>query len=227
MDPPAIEKVFHLEGRFGSRGSLAGEAVYKVEREKGALTKELKVDVHGATPGASHTLTVDGFELARMVVDPKGKAKFKLIEDRKSFFPEGFPEPKPGSVVRVGELLELRLEPLERVAHLESLIAGAGPVSGKISFKVERLGKSITREFQLRISGARAKTLHAVTLDEVPIADLTIDLEGKGEIEFSNKPSAKDGLPFPAQFPELRAGSRIRIGDLFAGEFRDRLERGE
>jgi hypothetical protein len=60
-----------------------------------------------------------------------------------------------------------------------------------------------------------------VTLDGVHIADLSVDLGGKGKVEFSTL----SGAPFPDGFREPRPGSSIEIEGLFKGELRDNLAR--
>ncbi len=220
--PSKAPKLVHIEGRSGTPDGPWGEATYKVERVKGGLTKKLEVDVRRAKPGTSHALTVDGFELARMVADLKGEAEFEFVDDGKNLFPEGFPEPKPGTVIRVGELLTFDMKTLEKLADLETPIAGPGTLSGKVTFKIERLGDSVTKEFQVKIAGAPPKTGHAVLLDDVSVGNLSVDLEGKGKLKFSTK----EGMPFPVGFPAPRGGSRIRIGEIFSGELRNALEQG-
>jgi|SRR5262245_6598665 len=215
--PSGPQKVLHLEGRSGAPDGLWGEATYKVERAKGVLTKKLEVNVKKAKPGVAHVLTLDGFELGRIVTDPKGEGEFEFVEDGKNLFPEGLPEPKPGTVIKVGDLLTLELKTLEKLADLDLPIAGAGKLSGKVTFKIERLGESVTQEFQVKIAGAPPKTVHAVSLDDVRVGDLAIDLEGKGKLKYSTK----EALPFPAGFPTPKGGSKVRIGEIFAGEFRD------
>src|SRR5262245_38151919 len=164
--PSAQQKILHIEGRSGTPDGLWGEATYKVERVKGVVTKKLEVNVRKAKPGVTHPLTVDGFELARLVTNPKGEAEFEFVEDGKNLFPEGFPEPRAGTVIRVGELMTFDMKTLEKLADLETAIAGAGKLSGKAIFKVERLGDAVTQEFQVKLAGAQAKTVHPVLVDD-------------------------------------------------------------
>lgn len=207
----------HLEGRFGSPDTLWALASYKVKREGGKLTKALEIEVDNAPPAVTHALTLDGFAVGKMITKFKGEGEFSLVAAGDDYFPEGFPEPKSGSVVRIGELAELRLETLEKLTDLRADIAGPGKLSGKVGFKIERLGDSVTREFQVKVTHAEEKTVHPVTLDGVHVADLSVDLAGKGKVEFSTL----SGDTFPAGFPEPRPGSSIEIGRLFKGELRD------
>jgi hypothetical protein len=77
----------------------------------------------------------------------------------------------------------------------------------------------VTREFEVKVTHAEEKTVHPVKLDGVHIADLTVDLAGKGKVEFSTL----NGAPFPPGFPEPRPGSSIEIEGLYKGELRDNL----
>jgi len=213
---PPDGTLLHLEGRFGSSGALWVEAGYKVKRERGQLTKELKVKVRGARAG-KHSVTVDGFEVGKLVIVSKGKGEFALVEAGDDFFPEGFSEPRAGSVVRVHDLAELRLERLEKLTNLKAEIAGPGRLSGKVVFKVEDWNGSVTKEFKVKVTHAPEDTRHAVRLDGVHVGELVVGLGGKGKLEFSTQ----EDLPFPDGFPEPRAGSAVEIEGLFTGQLRD------
>lgn len=209
----------NLEGRFGDPGALWGEVSYKVKREGGALSKSLEVELENAPPGVTHALTLDGFALGKMITKLKGEGEFSLVAAGDDYFPEGFPEPKSGSVVRIGELAEVRLLPLEKLTDLRADFAGPGKLAGKIAFKIERLGDAVTRKFEVKVTSAEVKTVHPVSLDGVHVADLSVDLAGKGKVEFSTL----SGAPFPEGFHEPRAGSSVVIEGLFKGELRDNL----
>ncbi len=207
-----------LAGRSGSPGSLWGQAIYEGKRKSGTLVEDFEVQVKNARPGVVHAVTLDGKEIGRMTTDLDGEAELEFGGDGEPAFPADLPRPKVGSLVRVGELLELRLEPLEELVLLEAVIKGAGP-AGKISFKVERLGGQITREFKVKLAGAPRDSAQPVRVDGVHVGDLTIKSNGEGKLEFSET----DGKPFPASFPELRGRSKIQIGNIVSGEFEDLL----
>ena len=44
-----------------------------------------------------------------MMIDPDGEGELELLDDGTSTFPEGFVEPKAGSIVKVGERFEMEL----------------------------------------------------------------------------------------------------------------------
>jgi hypothetical protein len=211
--------LLHLEGRSGTPDELWGEASYKVKRKNGTRIRQLELDVVNATPGVAHVLSLDGFELGKLTVKRKGSLEFEISEEDEQMFPAGFPEPKAGSVFRVGELMELHLDNLEKLTDLEAPIAGPGALSGKVGFKIERLGSVVTREFQVKVESAPVKTVHAVTLDGVPVGELLVDLEGAGKLKYSTK----EPPPFPAAFPEPHAGSTVLVGELFSGKLEDAL----
>jgi len=222
--PPAAAKPntekdgtqLELGSRFGSPTTLCGEASYTVKRKVGVLTKELKLEVDNAGPDATYTVTLDGAAIGKIVTNAKGDAKFNLIENKDQLFPEGFSEPKVGSVIRVGEIMDLKLVALVRLKELEASIAGPDKLSGKVTFKVEQLGKDVTREFQVKIAGAPAKSVLAVTLAGVHVGDVAVDTTGVGRLQLSTIKG-----PLPASFPDPEVGSAIKVGDLFAGELRD------
>lgn len=211
--------VFRLEARAGAPGSLWGEASYKVKRVQGALSRKLELDILNAPPHSAHDVTLDGFALGKLTASAKGKGDLELVQDEEQLFPKGFVEPKAGSVLRVGELMELHFVPLERLVDLQALIAGPGELSGKATFRVERLGADVSREFQVKLAHAPVNSEHMVTVDGHEIGALSIDASGEGKLKFP----ARDSEPFPTAFPELRAGTRIRVGAVFEGALVDLL----
>jgi len=210
------QRLVHLEARYGSPSALWGEATYKVKRLNGERLREMEVEVENAQPGTRYDLSLDGFELGAMIVNLKGEAEYEVSEEDEQLFPVGFPEPKAGSVFRVGDLMELRLEVLEQLSALEVQFTGEGG-TGKVGFKVERLGDEVTREFKVKVESAMPRAVLAVSVDGVHVGDLKVDLEGEGKLAFSTK----KGTPFPPAFPEHRAGSRVQVGDVFRGELLD------
>jgi hypothetical protein len=125
-------------------------------------------------------------------------------------------------VLRIGELMELELRPLERVVDLEALVAGPGSLSGKVTFRVDRLAGEVARSLQVKVSGAPAGTVHPVSIAGVHLANLEIEDDGKGKLEFSTR----KGEPFPAAFVEPADGARVQIGQLFEGQLSARKSGG-
>jgi hypothetical protein len=206
--------VQHLEGWFGERDGLRGEASYKEKRASGGLEKELKIEVEHAKAGAKHAVTLDGFTLGQIITDLDGEAEFELTGDAENFLPAGCPEPKAGAVIQVGDLMTLQLGALERVVDLEAVIQGPGKLAGKVSFRFDRLGEAESKEFQIKVSGGPANTVQAVTVGGVAVGELSIEDDGKGKLEYSSR----KGRPFPAGFVDPTAGTALQIGTAFSGE---------
>jgi len=211
--------IFHLEGRHGTPAELWVEASYKIRRDAGKLSKTLAIDVEHAAPGVAHALSIDGFALAKLVTSSKGKAEYELTEAGDDYFPEGFREPREGSVVKVGDLAEIRLQTVHKLTDLQTDIAGPGPLSGKVGYKIERLGDQETTEFQVKVTHAEAKSVHPVLIDGTHVGDLTVDLAGKGKLLYSTL----EGEPFPPDFRAPHAGSTIEVGQIYRGPLRDHL----
>jgi hypothetical protein len=215
---PNAEKdgtLLELGSRFGKATDLNGEASYTIKRKVGLLVKELKLEVDNAAPDTTYPVTLDGASIGKMVTNAKGDAKLNVVENKDQLFPEGFSEPKAGSVIRIGEIMDLHFFALVRLKDLEARIAGPDKLSGKVTFKVEQLGKDVTREFLVKFTGAQAKTVLPVTLADVHVGDITVDLEGVGRLLLSTKKG-----PLPASFPEPEVGAKVKVGDLFAGELK-------
>ena len=77
----------------------------------------------------------------------------------------------------------------------------------------------MTTEFQVKVAGAGAKSVHPVKVDGVHVGDLNVDLAGKGKLLYSTL----DGEPFPTGFQAPRAGAKVQVGTLYEGELRDNL----
>lgn len=205
----------HLEARSPAGSVPSCRVSYQEKHADGESVEELEVQVDEAPGGVAHVVSIDGHELGRIVTDLDGEAKLELGGKRS--FPAGFVAPAAGAVVRIGELAELRLEPLERLAHLESAVE-QGKLAGKVTFKRERLAGQVTREFKLKLSGAPPGE-HPVELAGVAVGDISVEADGKGKLEFSEQ----ERTPFPADFPALEPGATVRIGALFSGRLESRL----
>ena len=211
--------LLHLEGRYGSPDALWGEVTYKVKCKSGKRYRQLELDVENAPPSVAHVLALDGFELGEVTSGRKGTLEFEISEEDEALFPAGFHEPAVGSVLRVGELMELLLDEVVKLTDLEAPIAGPGQLTGKVGYKVERLGEVLTREFQVKVEEAPKKSVHPVSIDGVQVGELEVDVEGEGKLKYSTKkPPA-----FPSDFPELRAGALVQVGELFRGPLADAL----
>lgn len=215
--------LFHLMGRHGTPGSLWIEASYKVKREEGKLSKTLELELEDAPPGVTHTLSLDGFVLGKLRTNSEGEAEYELTAAGARSFPDGFEEPEEGSLFRVGELAEIPLLTVHRLADLQVEIAGPGKLSGKVGYKVERLGEAVTTEFRIKVVQAAAKSVHPVRIDGVHVGDLTIEPNGQGKLVYSTL----HGEPFPPDFQAPRAGAKIELGTLFEGALRDNLASSE
>lgn len=212
---PGEESLTHLEGRFGKPGALRAEASFKVKREGGKSIEEFAVSLQGAPRGTAHLVKLDGVEIGKLTADLDGEAELEFV----GFFPAAFKRPVEGAVVRIGENCEVALQKLVKQVHLESAIAGSGRITGKCSFKIERLGKEVTKEFRLKFAGAPGGSVQKVSLDGVVVGEVKIDSDGEGKFVFSDV----EGPAFPATFPELRPLSVLRVGEIVTSELRDRL----
>lgn len=212
------EMLVHLEGRTGATAAARAHVSYQKERVAGMVTEEFEVQVEKAPSGQAHVVTLDGREIGRMVTDLDGEAELELGAEGERALPADFVAPRPGSELRIGELLALRLEPLERLVHLEASVED-GKVSGKVSYKAERLAGEVTRQFKLKLSGLPKNTVQPLRIGAIAIGNLTVGSDGKAKLEYSEA----DQLPFPAGFPQPEAGTALHVGELARGEFLSRL----
>ena len=212
------DALVHLEARAVTPAGAVARASFQTKRDGAALTQELEVQVEKAPPGVAHPVLLGGHEVGRMVTDLDGEAELELGAEGERALPAGFVVPAAGSELRIGELVTLRLEPLERLVHLEANV-DAGKVSGKVSYKVERLAGSVTREFKLKLSGLPKNSVQPLRIGANAVADLAVEADGKVKLEYSEA----DGRPFPAGFPAPEAGTFVHVGELALAELHDRL----
>jgi hypothetical protein len=210
--PPRAERLVHLEALYGSHDAAFGESSFKVVQLAGEVTKELEVELEGGKPGSVIPVSVDGQPVGQMIVDLDGEADLELIEDGDTYFPEGFTDPKAGSIVKVGDLFDVELLTVERQVDLRANFS-ANRVVGEIKYKVDQLGERTLREFKLELLNATPGAVYEVAVDGVTVAECEIDLDGEAKLEFVDK----DEIPFPANFTAPHARSVVKVGDL--GEF--------
>jgi hypothetical protein len=91
--------------------------------------------------------------------------------------------------------------------------ASAGDISGAAKYRARDNGRA---RFQLEVEGFRPGTTLDVVVDGVTVGRVTIDNLGVGELDFDTNIESGDteGEPFPGNFPNLRAGSRVKVGQL-------------
>ena len=216
---PADGTLLHLEARLLRPDGLWAEASFKVERKGGERLRDFELEIGNAPPGVAHDLALDGIALGQGVIGREGQLELEVSEEDEQLFPPGFADPKAGSILRVGELMELRFDELVELTELEAHGEGPGPLAGEVDYDVERLGDEVSRRFAVSVEHGPIATVHPVTLDGVRVGDLVLDEEGEGRLEYSTKRP----WPFPASFPEPRPGSVVQVGDLFRYELRDAL----
>ena len=83
----------------------------KVKRHAdGTLVNEFEIEIENGKPGEIHAISIDGVPLGMLILDMDGEAELELGGDEGDEFPDGFPEPKEGSIVRIGNDIQLTLK---------------------------------------------------------------------------------------------------------------------
>lgn len=189
-------------------GDPHGEAGYSEKTEDGVFIKEFEVEVLNAQPGKKLPVFIDGVQVGEMTTDLEGEGDLELLEAEDIYFPEGFPEVKAGSVVKVGDVIEFTLAEVIRGLSLRAVFEKDG-MMGTAKFQVETKGDRVVKEFKLEITGAEAGLLLPVTLDGHEMGELDTDVEGGGKMKLGY---GED--PFPEGFTDPAAGSVLKLGDL-------------
>jgi hypothetical protein len=91
---------------------------------------------------------------------------------------------------------------------------GPGP-GGEAEFKVKQRDGVVKKLFDLELARAKPGEVYKVEIDGVAVGEITIEEDGEGELEFS---SEADEV-FPTDFPDLKVGSTVKVGDRFEAKF--------
>jgi hypothetical protein len=193
----------HLEARFSQPSGPFGRAAWKVRPRNGSVAKKFQLEIGRAEPGAVLAVTVDGARIGDLRIDLDGEGELEFDGG----FPATLAEPRAGSIVRVGDLIEITLAPVERLVSLAGSFRGA--VAGEVKYRVERIGDLTVREFALEITKGPASQELTVSIDSIGVGSVSIDEEGEGDLIYMD--GGED--PFPDGFPNPQAGSLIRLGD--------------
>jgi len=87
------------------------------------------------------------------------------------------------------------------------------PLLFESSYKVKQLDGVEWTEFEIEVNGARPEEEFAVSADGFDLGTILADPFGEAELEFANDPAGEKGEPYPEGFPEIKAGTVIKIGD--------------
>jgi len=217
---PVTERLMRLEGRFGEAGSVIGSASFKLDRSDGIYYKKFEVELLNGDMGERYPVLLDGVEVGALRVDSEGEGELEIEEDEFVKFPEDFPDPKVGSIVKVGHLFETELSKIELLVYLKGVVdTPDSTIWGETSYKVERLKGVITRRFKLKARSKDPGTVYPIAVDDVAVGDLDMGRKGKGELVYSEG----EGILFPADFPEPKSGSVVKVGDVTEARLNDVL----
>jgi hypothetical protein len=107
-----LETLTHLESRFEGANGTVGEISYKIEDLAGQVCKEFQLEVEDGEPGREFEVTVDGVKIGTITLDDEGEGDLRIGRGEVEF-PKEFRNPKPGSVVKVGQQFTARLDDVQ------------------------------------------------------------------------------------------------------------------
>jgi hypothetical protein len=99
-----LVKLTDLEAVIAGPGELAGKVGFEVERLGDVVSREFQVKLENAPVKSVHPIWIDGVPVGELVIDVEGQGKLKYSSKKPPAFPDGFPEPRPGALVQIGEL---------------------------------------------------------------------------------------------------------------------------
>ncbi|RMF44831.1 MAG: hypothetical protein D6753_01600, partial [Planctomycetota bacterium] len=95
-----------LRARFPVVNGVAIEAKHEAETKAGQARRKFEVEIHGAAPGATFDVVVDGVAITTLTADALGNARieYSSVPDANHVpFPADFPAVTAGVAIQVGE----------------------------------------------------------------------------------------------------------------------------
>ena len=102
--------------------------------------------------------------------------------------------------------------------EVRALLAGLNSESAVVKFDVKIDGVGTKNEFSVEVENLAANTTFDVIIGRITVGQITTDGSGDGELKFSTDPGGGE-LPFPADFPLIKAKTKISIGTVLLGKF--------
>lgn len=116
------------------------------------------------------------------------------------------------------EVLETRrLLSGDPLVELEAALSGDTAAVGEAEFQVEAVDGVNETKFEVEVIGAVAGSTHVVSVGGVQVGQVVIEADGRGELEFTSDVDDADDQPFPANWPEVAAGTVIEVGSILSG----------
>ncbi len=209
-------------------GDEAGRVEFEFERSPSYWKFEISVRIRNADIGSSHDFFVDGTKLGTLVVNALGRGSLDFSTNPSSDelpFADGVPDVHLGSKIQVGNILEATVGGFNdstdnsiRYGEVEFDMFGSNGVRGDVKLEQDPEDGGLKTEFRVRIRDTAPGQLLNVYVDDVNVGKIQVESDGRGELELSTDPNF-DELPFPAGFPEIHAGSVVRIENLVTGTF--------
>ena len=84
----------------------------------------------------------------------------------------------------------------------------SGAFRANANFETETEDNGIKQRFRAQVKVGTPGTTVDVVVDGVTVGQITVDAQGRGQLLFSTD----GGAPFPADFPEIKRGTSIKIG---------------
>lgn len=214
------------------RARLTGaryEAQVEFESEvEGSRVKEKFVaSVSGAAPRATLDVMVGGVSVGQIVTNANGKGTlvFSSFPDNVTSkpFPAAFPAVADGTAVSIGAATGILagavvVPPGNNGGNPGGATGPTGEWEAEIrtaSFRADanfeaelENGGFLKQTFRARVQVGTPGDVLEVRVNDVLVGQITVDLFGQGELNYSNL----GGTAFPADFPAITAGTTVKIG---------------
>ncbi len=214
--------------------SATGSAAYKTETEHGVSETELDVNVAGATPNSTLSVTigdaVTGVVVGQVVTDATGAGKLVLSSN-----PHGTGQPLPanfptsisaGTAISVGTLGGSLAVPTSGTGESSSETSLKATLSdpnnasatGTVCYQTETEHGTTTTTLSVNVAGATPNSTLSVTIGDtatgVVVGQVVTDATGAGKLVLSSNPHGAQ-QPLPANFPTgITAGTTVSVGTL-------------
>jgi hypothetical protein len=223
-----------LKAHLRGAGRAKGEAELEIEADDDGPKIEFEVEVESAEPGSVHDVSLSGVVVGQITIGPTGRGRLRLSNDDGDSeglpLPDNFPSAALGAEVQVGSLMSGTLghddsddddgsdQQPSPPLHLAAVLTGSGKEHGEAELEREDDDDGLELELEVEVEDAVPGSVHDVAIDNVVVAQLTIDATGHGRLRLSSQLDEPGDLPIPDNFP-ANAGpaSVVTVGSIVSG----------
>lgn len=218
----------------GRQKGISVSVEYENEYEHGTVTRISKFKLRGGDSNESYSVAIGANRLGTITTNSKGVGVLRLSTDASQVANRWTHREarslRLGSRLRVGgnqfvtrlgsnsAYRDVSKSASSSPAETEIHMRGEGGLRGKAEWEVEPEHGTLEKKFEVKIRNAAAGSSYKIFVDNLDIGTISANGRGRGEVEFSTRPD-DDEVRLPANFPDITAGTKVRIGSVMSGVF--------